>query len=119
MTHNMKAFIELTGEDRELAARVQMLMLGDGGRCSAVTQAAIIRLAAEHGLELCSGDLDCTAPDLSDRASARGAACHCFMSGSGMTEPSTSCKCVMYGSGYSGLSRRSRNCSCTSLGMGM
>ncbi len=119
MTHNMKAFIELAGEDRELAARVQMLMLGDGGRCSAVTQAAIIRLAAEHGLELRSSDLDYAAPDLSNRTGTRGAACHCFMSGSGTAERSTSCECVMYGSGYSGPSRRSRNCSCTSLGMGI
>ena len=33
MTHNMKAFLELTGENKELAARVQLLMLGDNGRC--------------------------------------------------------------------------------------
>ena len=119
MTHNMKAFLELTGENKELAARVQLLMLGDNGRCSAVTQAAIIRLAAEHGLELHSTDLDYMAPDLSGRRNAREAVCHCFMSGNGNCECGINCECIMYGSGYSGASRRRRECSCASAGIGM
>ena len=119
MTHNMKAFLELTGENKELAARVQLLMLGDNGRCSAVTQAAIIRLAAEHGLELHSTDLDYKAPDLSGRHNACEAVCHCFMIGNGNCECGINCECIMYGSGYSGASRRRRGCSCASAGIGM
>lgn len=119
MTHNMKAFLELTGENKKLAARVQMLLVGDNGRLSAVTQAAIIRLAAEHGLELHTADLDHMSPDLSGRPSASEATCHCFMGGNGNAVYGANCQCVMYGSGYSGSNQRRRDCSCTTAGIGM
>ncbi|MBR4081663.1 MAG: Nif11-like leader peptide family natural product precursor [Clostridia bacterium] len=112
MSENLKKFLELISENRELAEQIS----------AEKDPQAIIAKAAELGVELTEADLAKPAEELSDDELATVAgggdvSCACAMGGGGTKDGNDkTCACVLAGAGYSKQGRE--RCVCGFAGYG-